>query len=79
MATHDRAIILNRYWAGLLSSLLAALVIGGLGYAWNANAQIAVLRSDVDDLKKAELASRLSRMEGKLDELLANAHARGRP
>lgn len=59
--------VINRSWASIFVSLFILLIGGSVSYAWTANAQIAVLRSDVDDLKKAELSIRLARMEGKID------------
>lgn len=73
----DKALIVSRFWAGIMSTVVAALVIGGFAYAWNANAQTAVLQRDVAAITNANLDIRLTRMEEqlknsneKLDQLL---------
>ena len=68
--THDKAIIINKFWAGIIATIVTSFIIGGVGYAWNANAQISMLQSDVNDLKAAKLDVRLARMEEKLDWLV---------
>lgn len=60
---HDKAVIVTRFWAGIISSVVAAAVIGGFCYAWNANAQIAVLQRDVNEINSARLDMRLVRLE----------------
>lgn len=67
---HDRAVVINRQWAGVFAALFVALFVGTVSYAWSANAQIAVLQHDVNDLKEAKLDVRLARMEEKLDWLV---------
>lgn len=74
---HDRALVVNRHWAGVFAALLVTLVVGCVSYAWSANAQIAVLQHDVTELKQADLPVRLARMEEKLDWLV-QAQRRGR-
>jgi hypothetical protein len=69
MAT-DRALVISKQWAAVFASLFVALVVGCVSYAWTANAQAAVMQSDVAELKKAELSTRLARMEEKLDWLV---------
>lgn len=61
--SQDKAFVVNKYWAGLLSSIMGSAVIGGIAYAWAANAQIAVLQRDVDSITGAKLEMRLTRME----------------
>lgn len=60
---HDKAIVINKFWMGIISMLIGAILIGGFTYAWNANAQIAVLQHDVNDLKSANIDQRLTRIE----------------
>lgn len=66
----DRAMVISRWWASLLASLLVAIILGGTAYAWSTNAQIAVMQSDVNDLKGAKIDVRLARMEEKIDWLV---------
>ena len=68
--SQDRAIVINKQWAGVLTACLAALIIGGVSYAWAANAKDAVLQRDVAELKQANLDVRLARMEEKIDWLV---------
>ncbi len=67
---HEKAIVITRFWANLYGSILFAILLGGFTYAWAANAQIAVLQRDVNDLKQANIDVRLARMEEKLDWLV---------
>lgn len=66
----DRAIVVNKQWAGIFVALFVTLVVGTFSYAWAANAQIAVLQSDVNEMKQSRLSERLARMEEKLDWLV---------
>lgn len=74
---HDRALVVNRQWAGIFAALFVALMLGTVSYAWSANAQIAVMQHDVNELKDARLDVRLARMEEKLDWLV-HSQQRGR-
>lgn len=67
---HERAVIVSRQWAAIFAALFISLVVATISYAWSANAQIAVLQDDVNDLKDAKLDIRLARMEEKLDWLV---------
>lgn len=60
---HDKALVISRFWAGIMSTVVAAAVVGGFAYAWNANAQIAVLQHDVTQITSANLDMRLTRLE----------------
>lgn len=67
---HEKAIVITRFWANLYGALLCAFITGAIAYAWSANAQIAVLQRDVNEIKDAKLDVRLARMEEKLDWLV---------
>lgn len=49
---HEKAIIIGKLWAGLFLTLVAAFLIGGFGYAWNANSQGAVTQEKISGLEK---------------------------
>lgn len=74
----ERALVVNRQWASVIAALFVMLAGATVSYAWTANAQIAVLQRDVSELKQADLAVRLARMEEKLDWLVrANTRRNG--
>lgn len=60
---HDKALIINKFWASVLTSVIGSAIIGGIAYAWTANASIAVLQNDVRQIQAANLDTRLTRME----------------
>lgn len=60
---HDKALIINKFWASVLASVIGSAIIGGVAYAWTANANIAVLQNDVRQIQAANLDTRLTRME----------------
>lgn len=74
----ERALVISKPWAAIFASLFVAMVVGGISYAWTANAQAAVMQSDVAELKKAELSIRLARMEEKLDWLVQKERGAGK-
>lgn len=63
-----KVIALNGWWASLLASIIAASVVASAAYAWTANAELAVLKRDVSEMKQADLPVRLARMEEKINE-----------
>jgi len=74
---HERALVVSKFWAGILSTVIGALVVGVVGYAVTANAdaaataeKIKTLQADMDSIKKAQLDVRLARMEEKIDWLV---------
>lgn len=60
---HRKALVVSPFFATILSSVAVTAVIGGIGYAWNANADLAVLQRDVKQIKDANLDVRISVME----------------
>ncbi|TVL97179.1 MAG: hypothetical protein CV087_22710 [Candidatus Brocadia sp. WS118] len=58
-----KAIIIHPVFATVLSSIAISAILGGVGYAWNTNADMAVLQRDVKQIKDANLDVRLSVME----------------
>ncbi len=73
---HDKAFIVSKFWAGIFSSIIATSFIGGLAYAWSANAQIAVMQRDINNITDAKLDMRLTRMEEKIDMLITDRRRR---
>lgn len=63
---HEKAIVINKFWASVYATVIAAALLGGVAYAWQANAQIAVLQRDVNELNNANTNTRLARMEEQL-------------
>lgn len=54
--THNKAIIIGRWWAGLFATLAAASAVSAFGFAWNANSQQAVIKERVDT-QQSQLAA----------------------
>lgn len=83
-SSNSKAIIISGAWASILTTVAGAIIISGLAYAWNTNADLAVLQRDVKQIKDANLDVRMSvmeqtvkgmadtmnRVENKLDKLL---------
>ncbi len=66
--SHNKAVVINRWWAGLFASLAATSMISAFGFAWSANSQQAVTQSEVQMLKEQQRAmqnvpERLARVE----------------
>lgn len=59
MATHDKAIVLSRWSAGILSALLSSFAVGGFTFAWSVNAQM----QNVEELNEAKLPERMVKIE----------------
>lgn len=59
----DKTITIKPFFATVLSSIAISAILGGVGYAWNTNADMAVLQRDVKQIKDANLDVRLSVME----------------
>lgn len=84
---HEKAVIISKTWLAVIVSVTSALILSAIGTAWSANATVSVLRSDVADIKNAQLNPRVTvmeqtlsrvevrqtRMEDKLDRVLALA------
>lgn len=66
----ERAVVMDKQWAAILAAFFITSVTATISYAWSANSQIAVLQSDVNELKAAKLDIRLARMEEKIDWLV---------
>lgn len=54
MAAHEKAIIVNKFWATVITSIVSAAIIGAFGYAWSANADLEVLKKNVAEIKAAD-------------------------
>jgi hypothetical protein len=59
MATHDKAIILSKWSAGVLATIFSAFAVGGFTFAWNVNAQM----QNVEELNDAHLLERMVKIE----------------
>lgn len=83
MVNRTAAIITDK-WAAVAAALVLALITGGVTYAWNTNADFAVLRKEVANLTNANLEIQITaikenlkavkestvRIENKMDKLL---------
>jgi hypothetical protein len=58
-----KVVAINGFWLTVISTLIASGILGGIGYAWNANAAFSILQNDVDTLKKANITERLASIE----------------
>lgn len=68
--TGHKVIAINSWWAGILGTLLTAVVIGSVTYAWNANAQLATLKTDVADIKGANLPIQVASLKVQVDNIV---------
>lgn len=71
--THSgrKVIAARASWAAIFVSICSAAIIGGVAYAWNANADFAVLQRDVRELKAANMQDKLATLEartGRIEE-----------
>lgn len=60
---NQKVIAITPFWASILSGLIVLACVGGFAYAWNANADISVLKRDVSEMKLADTSTRLTRLE----------------
>ena len=75
---HKKVLIITQFWATIYGSLLTAGIVASVAFAWNANAQMAVLSNDVAIVKSSDINSRLARIEAQLDILLRQKYNLGR-
>lgn len=64
-----KVVAISQRWLAFWSTIAAALVVGGITYAWNANADFAVVKSQLAPLVEAGFPERLARIESKLDDV----------
>lgn len=55
MSDVKKVIAINGWWASVLATLFTASVLASAAYAWNANADLRTLQSDVKQIKDANL------------------------
>lgn len=67
---HRRAIIISPWWAGIISSVIAAGFFSCIAFAFTAYADMVKLKETVKELKEAQLDKRLTRIEDKIDYLI---------
>lgn len=60
---HRKALIISPFFAAIFATLGASMIAGGVGYAWNTNADFAILQRDVKQIKDANLDVRMSVIE----------------
>jgi hypothetical protein len=82
MTTHQKAIIINHWWAGLLATLMVACVGGGVSvakdvYDGQADAKQgqAVINAKLDPLVDSRLPERMAGMEQQLDSVGSKVEA----
>lgn len=73
---HSKIAAVNRVWGAVIVGVATASIIGSGAYAWNTNAQIAVMNDDIKDLKDIGVGPRMAvvektvaRIEGKQDKM----------
>lgn len=59
----NKALVISPLFASVFATIASGAIIGGVGYAWNANADLAVLQRDIKQIKDANLDVRMSVME----------------
>ena len=57
-----KALVINGFWATVFAGLVSA-ILGGFGFAWSVYADTTTLKEQVAEVKKAELPSRMDRLE----------------
>lgn len=67
---HKKAIVITQWWASVIASLLASGMIGVFVYSWQANAEIAVMKRQIEDMRSVNVDTRLARIEEKLDWII---------
>lgn len=61
--SNRKVLVIHPFFASILVALAVSAVAGGVGYAWNTNADFAVLQRDVKQIKDANLDVRMSVIE----------------
>jgi len=64
---YRKAIVISPWWAGIISTIIAAGFLSCTAFAFNAYADLLKLKDTVRELKEANLDKRLTRIEDKLD------------
>jgi septation ring formation regulator EzrA len=62
----SKALYITPWFAGILASIGVAFIVGGLGYAWNMNADLAVIQRDLKRINESNLDNRMSLSEVRL-------------
>lgn len=65
--THNKALVVNSFWAKIFSSLIVMLVAGGITFAWNVNADTTNLKLQMEQMQQAALPSRMDKLEERVD------------
>jgi protein involved in polysaccharide export with SLBB domain len=58
-----KALVVSPFFATIFATIAAGGLAGGMTYAWNTNADFAVLQRDVKQIKDANLDVRMSVIE----------------
>lgn len=61
--THNKAIVISKWWAGIFAALATTSAISAFGFAWNANSQQAIVQEKVRAIEEARLPDRMARIE----------------
>lgn len=64
---HNKALVVNSFWAKIFSVLFTAAVVGGVSFAWNVNADTSNLKIQVYQIQQAALPSRMDKLEERVD------------
>ena len=70
----SKVIAVTPFWATIFSSLIATSIIGGVGYAWSANADFKVLQERVETLQKTNIEPRLTTIEQQVKNTTETVH-----
>lgn len=60
---HRKIIVINQWWAGVLATVMASALFGGIAYAFQARADFAVLQGQVSEIRQANLPVRIAAIE----------------
>ena len=67
---HKKAVVITQWWAGVFATMVATGMAGVFAYSWQANAEIAVMKRQIEDIRSVNVDSRLARIEEKLDWII---------
>ncbi len=67
---HKKAIVITQWWASVIAMLIATGMTGVFAYSWQANAEIAVMKRQIEDIRSVNVDTRLARIEEKLDWII---------
>lgn len=69
--THNKAAIINKWWGGIIASIIVLFAAGSFSFAWNSNSQQASMKTSIGTVE-AQISTI---QESKLPERMASIEA----